>query len=137
MQIVLVMSKLFCSVPNYFCQVQIRLFGTIFYNLDLFKMIWTQPKRIGPIQYNWYATKMIWLLQNHFGPIEQMVSQNQNSIFAPLRFTQALYGPRPADCNVLLTLPQAQYALFCIICGAQSKKDFPRKEVAIANMPWG
>ena len=80
---------------------------------------------------------MIWLLQNHFGPIEQMVSQNQNSIFAPLRFTQALYGPRPADCNVLLTLPQAQYALFCIICGAQSKKDFPRKAVAIANMPWG
>ena len=139
-------SKLFWSCPNCFGQFQIISFR---YKLDfsgLSFIIWTCSKWFGPIQNNWYATKIIWSVQNRTGPksfwthrhlFRQMVSQNQNSIIAPLRFTQALYGPRPADCNVLLTLPQAQYALFCIICGAQSKKDFPRKAVAIANMPWG
>ena len=55
-QVVLVGYKLFWSGPNcfgqvsgpsHFGQVQIKLFWTNFYNLDLSKMIWTQPKRIG------------------------------------------------------------------------------------------
>ena len=55
-QVVLVGYKLFWSGPNcfgqvsgpsHFGQVQIKLFWTSFYNLDLSKMIWTQPKRIG------------------------------------------------------------------------------------------
>ena len=62
-QIDLVMSKSFWSGT-------IRLFWTIFYNLDLSKMIWTQPKQIGPVQNDWYSTKIIWSVQNHFGPIE-------------------------------------------------------------------
>ena len=69
-QIVLVMSKPFWSGPNHFGQVQIRLFWTIFYNLDLSKISWTRPKRIGPAQNDWYSTKMIWTVQNNFGPIE-------------------------------------------------------------------
>ena len=69
-QIVLVMSKSFWAGPNHFGQVQIRLFWTIFYNMDLSKMIWTRPKRIGPVQNNWYSTKMIWLVQNNFEAIE-------------------------------------------------------------------
>ena len=40
-QIVLVGSKSFWSGPNNFGHVQIRLFWTNFYNLDLSKMIWT------------------------------------------------------------------------------------------------
>ena len=64
-QIVLVGSKLY-----YFGQVQIRLFWTNFYNLDLSEMISTRPKQIEPVQNNWYSTKMIWMVQNHFGPIE-------------------------------------------------------------------
>ena len=63
-------SKLFWSGPNHFGQVQIRLFWTNFYNLDLSKMIWIQPKRIGSSQKDWYSIKMIWTAQNHFGPIE-------------------------------------------------------------------
>ena len=42
--LVLVESKSFWSSPNHFGHVQIRLFWTNFYNLDLSKMIWTQPK---------------------------------------------------------------------------------------------
>ena len=53
-----------------FGRVQIRLFWTNYYNLDLSKMIWTRPKQIGPVQNNWYSTNMIWMVQNHFGPIE-------------------------------------------------------------------
>ena len=37
--IVLIMSKPFWSGPNYFGQVQIRLFWTIFYDLDLSKTL--------------------------------------------------------------------------------------------------
>ena len=66
-QILLVRFKSFWLDLN---QVQIRLFWTNFYNLDLSKMIWTQPKQIGPVQNNWYSTKMIWTVQNHFGPID-------------------------------------------------------------------
>jgi hypothetical protein len=71
--------KLFWSGPNHFdCvqiilefgQVQIRLFSTNFYNLDLSKIFWTRKKLIGPVQNNWYSTKMIWTVQNDFGPIE-------------------------------------------------------------------
>ena len=43
-QIVLVGSKSFWSGPNHFGQVQIRFLLTNFYNLDLVKMICTQPK---------------------------------------------------------------------------------------------
>ena len=68
--IVLVGSKSFWSGPKHFGQGQIRLFWANFYNLDLTKMIWTQPKQIRPVQNYWYSTKMIWTVQNHFGPIE-------------------------------------------------------------------
>ena len=70
LQIVLVGSNPFWSGPNHFGQVQIRLFWTNFYSLDLSKMIWNWPKQIGPGQNDWYWTKMIWTVQNHFGPIE-------------------------------------------------------------------
>ena len=57
--IVLVMSKSFWLGPNHFGQVHIRLLWTNFYNLDLYKMIWTRPKQIGPVQDDSYSTKMI------------------------------------------------------------------------------
>ena len=57
-QIVLVGSKSFSSCLNHFCQVQIRLFWTNFYNLGLSKMIWTWPKWIGPVQIDWYSAKI-------------------------------------------------------------------------------
>ena len=77
-QIILVEYQSFWSGPNHFVQVQsilvwvgqIKLFWANFYNLDLSKMIWTQPKEIAPVQNDWYSTKMIWTVQNHFGPIE-------------------------------------------------------------------
>ena len=68
--IFLVGYKSFWLGPNHFGQVQIRLFWTNFYNLNLPKMIWTWPKWIGPVQNEHYLTKMIWSVQNHFGPIE-------------------------------------------------------------------
>ena len=61
---------MFWSGPNHFGQVQIRFLLTIFYNLDLSKMIWTRPKQIWAVQYDWYSTNTIWMVQNHFGPIE-------------------------------------------------------------------
>ena len=69
-QIVLVGKKMFWLGPNNLEQVQIRLFGTNFYYLDLSKMIWTWPKQIGPVQNDWHSTKIIWLVQHYFGPIE-------------------------------------------------------------------
>ena len=42
--------KQFWSGTNNFGHVQIRLLWTNFYNLDLSKMIWTQPKCIEPVQ---------------------------------------------------------------------------------------
>ena len=53
-------SSMILDRPSHFGQIQIRLFLTIFYNLDLSKMIWTQPKQIGLVQNNWYSIKMIW-----------------------------------------------------------------------------
>ena len=50
---------LFWLGPNHFGQVQITLSLTNFYNLDLSKIIWSQPKWIGLIQNNWYSTNMI------------------------------------------------------------------------------
>jgi hypothetical protein len=50
LEIILIGSKLFWLGPNHFDQVQIRLFWTIFYNLDLSKMIWTQLKQIVSVQ---------------------------------------------------------------------------------------
>ena len=77
--IVLIMSKPFWSGPNYFGQVQIRLFWTIFYDLDLSKMIWIRPKRIGPVQNDWYSIKNIWTIQNHFGLIKtQGIKMSRN-----------------------------------------------------------
>ena len=55
--------------PNHFGHVQIIFFWTIFYNLNLSKMIWIRPKQIEPIQNNWYSNKIIWMVQNDFGPI--------------------------------------------------------------------
>ena len=61
---------LFWSGQNHFGQVQTIQFSPENANLNLTKMIWTQPKRIGPIQNDWYSAKMIWTVQNDFGPIE-------------------------------------------------------------------
>ena len=61
--------KLLRSGPNHFDQVQIRLFWTNFYNLNLFLLISTWPKRIEPVLKNWYSTKMISRVQNLFEPI--------------------------------------------------------------------
>ena len=63
--LVLVGYKSFWLGTNHFSQVQIRLFWTNFYNLDLSKMIWIQPKGIGSVQNDWYSTKIIWTVQNH------------------------------------------------------------------------
>ena len=49
-KIVLVGSILLWSGPYHFGQVQIRLFWTNFYNLDLSKMVGTRPKLFGPIE---------------------------------------------------------------------------------------
>ena len=84
--------KLFWLGLNHFCQVQIKLFQAIFYNLDLSKIILTRPKRIGPVQNNWYLTKRIWTVQNHFGSIEgqgtrllklRLSNYGQKNIFFP------------------------------------------------------
>jgi hypothetical protein len=45
-QIVLVESKSFWLGLHHFGQVEIRLFWTNFYNLDLTKMNWTGPKQL-------------------------------------------------------------------------------------------
>ena len=55
-QIILVEYQSFWSGPNHFVRVQsilvrvrqIKLFWADFYNLDLSKMIWTQPKKLHP-----------------------------------------------------------------------------------------
>ena len=64
-QIVFVGYKSFWSGTNYFGQVQIRLFWTIFHNLDLCKIIWTRIEQIGAIQNDWYQNylddpKLFW-----------------------------------------------------------------------------
>jgi hypothetical protein len=51
-QIILVESKTFWSSPNYFGKVQIIKSSPEKFNLNLTKMIWTQPKRFGPDQNN-------------------------------------------------------------------------------------
>ena len=79
--LVLVGYKSFWLGTNHFSQVQIRLFWTNFYNLDLSKMIWIQPKGIGSVQNDWYSTKIIWMVQNHFGPIK---GQGISACFAEL-----------------------------------------------------
>ena len=69
-QIVLFGSKSFWLGSNHFGQVQIRFEWTNFYNLDLSKMILTQPKQIGPVKNDWYSPKLIWTVENNFGPIK-------------------------------------------------------------------
>ena len=91
-QIDLVMSKPFWSGPNHFGQVRIRLFWTIFYNLELSKMIWTRPKQIGPVQNDWYSTKMIWSVQNHFGPIEGQGISLLICTYGPYRIQTATFN---------------------------------------------
>ena len=39
-------------------------------NLELTKMIWTQPKQFGHDQNNLCPSETIWTVQNYFGPIE-------------------------------------------------------------------
>ena len=67
-QIVVVMSKRFGRVQIILVRYKLYFYGLFFYNLHLFKMIWTRPKQIGPFQNDWDSTKMIWSVQNHFGP---------------------------------------------------------------------
>ena len=57
--------NLFWLGPNHFSWVQIKIFWTDFYNLDLTKTNWDTSKMIG-----WYSTKIIWTVQNNFRPIE-------------------------------------------------------------------
>ena len=42
-------------------------------NLNLDKMIWTQPKRSETDQNDLYLSKTIWTVQNYFEPIEGQV----------------------------------------------------------------
>ena len=76
-QIVLVGYKMFWLSPNHYGRGQIILnrsklwkISTEKSNLNLTKMIWTQPKRFGHDQNIFSVTKTIWTVQNHFGPIE-------------------------------------------------------------------
>ena len=80
LQIILVPSKSFWLGPNHFGQLQIKFFWYNFYNLDLSKMIWTQPKWIGPVHNDWYSTKRIWIVQNNFGPKEGQDITKQQTI---------------------------------------------------------
>ena len=59
-QIILDGYKLFWSGPNHFGQVQIRLFWTNFYNLDLTKMNWTHPKQLVLDQNDLDSPKSLW-----------------------------------------------------------------------------
>ena len=63
-------TNLFWSGTNHFGQVQTKKFSSEKSNLNLTKMIWTQPKRFVPNQKNCYSTNIIWSVQNHFGPIK-------------------------------------------------------------------
>ena len=76
-------SNSFWSGPNHFGQVQIIKISPEKSNLNLTKMIWTQPKWIGPVQNDLYSTKMIWTVQNHFGPIEGQGSSQFHRKFRP------------------------------------------------------
>ena len=58
-------SEMLLLGPNCFGQVQIILFWSNFYNLDLSKIIWIRPQQIEPIQNDWYSTKIFWKVQNH------------------------------------------------------------------------
>ena len=60
-QIDLVMSKLFWSGLNHFGQVQIKLFWTNFYKLNLSEMIWTQPKQLVLDQNDLAGPKSFWI----------------------------------------------------------------------------
>ena len=64
LQIFLVGSKSFWSDTIHFSRVWIWFLWINFFNLDLFKMIWTRPKQIGPSKNDWYSTKMIWMVQS-------------------------------------------------------------------------
>ena len=59
-------SNLFWSGANHFGQVQILKISQDIFNLNLTKMIWTQPKQSGPDQNNLYPSKTIWRVQYHF-----------------------------------------------------------------------
>jgi hypothetical protein len=68
--IVLDKSNSFWSGPNHFRQVQIIKISPEKYNLNLPKMICTQPKQFAQVQNNLYRSKTIWTIQNNFGTIE-------------------------------------------------------------------
>ena len=63
-------SNSFWFGPNHFGQVQTIKISPEKSNMNLTKMIWTQPKRFGHDQNNWYSSKIIWMVQNHYGSIE-------------------------------------------------------------------
>ena len=59
---------MFWSSSNHFGHVQILKISPEMSNLNLTKMIWTQPKQFGHDQNNLNPSKTIWTVQNHFGP---------------------------------------------------------------------
>ena len=58
--IILAGSNLFWSVPNHFGQVQTIKISPEKSNLNLTKMIWTQPKWFVPVQNNLDDPKSVW-----------------------------------------------------------------------------
>ena len=66
---------------NRFGQVQIIKISLEKFNLNLTKIIWTQPKPFGPDQNNLYQSKKIWTVQNYFGPIECVLGNKRR--YAP------------------------------------------------------
>jgi hypothetical protein len=69
-QIILVEYQSFWTCPIRFKQVQIKKICPEKSDLNLTKMIWTQPNQIELDQNNLYLSKTISMVQNNFGPIE-------------------------------------------------------------------
>ena len=69
-------SNLFWSDPNHFDQFQIIKISPEKSNLNLTKMIWTQPKQVGPDQNNLDLTKTIFTWPKQFLP-------DQNNLDGP------------------------------------------------------
>ena len=63
-------SNLFWLGPNHFGQAQNINISPEKSNLNLTKIILTQPKQFGTEQKDSDTTKTIWMVLNHFGPIK-------------------------------------------------------------------
>ena len=63
-------SNLFWLAPNHFGQAQIINISPEKSNLNMTKIILTQPKQFGTKQKDSDTTKTIWIVLNHFGPME-------------------------------------------------------------------